>query len=53
MRASFGYPGAVHEDQMEVPDYYTDFEIDEKVWEWAQQFVDTEWEEEVLEDAMD
>ena len=53
MRASFGFVGAVHEDQMEVPDGYTEEDINEEVWNWAQQFVDTEWEEEVLEDAMD
>lgn len=52
-KASFGYVGAVREDQFEVPDSYTEEDINEFVWEWAQQFVNTEWEEEVLEDAMD
>lgn len=53
MKASFGFVGAEYEDQIEVPDSYSESDIDEAVWDWAQQFLETKWEEEVIEDEMD
>lgn len=42
--ASFGYVTAVHEEDFEFPDDYTDEEIENEIWEWAEQFVDIDYE---------
>ena len=39
-----GYSGAEHEEEFEFDDGYTEDEIVEEVWEWAQQFLDVNWE---------
>ena len=43
--ASFGYHGAYYEDDFEFDDDATREDIEDEVWEWAQQFVDIEFEE--------
>ena len=42
--ASFGYATAVHEEDFEFEDDYTDEEIQNEIWEWAEQFVDIDYE---------
>lgn len=42
--ASFGYVGATHEEDFEFEDEYTDDEIEREIWEWAEQYVDVEFE---------
>jgi len=36
----FGFAGAEYEEEFEFDDDYTGEEIDEEIWEWAQQFLD-------------
>ena len=44
-RASFGYCNAYYEDDFEFNDDTTEKEIEDEIWEWAQQFVDIDFEE--------
>lgn len=46
---SIGFPNAVHTDEFEFEDDYTEEEIAEELWDWAQQFLDA-WVEEVDEE---
>ena len=39
-----GFAGAEHEEEFEFDDGYTEDEMVEEVWEWAQQFLDVNWE---------
>lgn len=44
-KASFGFCGANYVDEFEFDDYYTNEEIEKEISEWANQFVEIEWEE--------
>ena len=44
-RASFGYTGAYYEDDFEFDDDATEKEIEDEIWDWAEQFVDVDFEE--------
>lgn len=48
--ASFGFRGASYEDDFEFDDDATEKEIEDEIWEWAQQFVDVDFEEIEQED---
>ena len=39
-----GFHGAEHKEEFEFDDDYTEDEMVEEVWEWAQQFLDVNWE---------
>ena len=39
-----GYVGATYEEELEFEDDVTEYEIEEEVDEWAQQFLETWWE---------
>lgn len=43
--ASFGFCNAYHEEDFEFDDDATQAEIEDEVWEWAQQFVEIDIEE--------
>lgn len=42
---SFGYAGATYEEEFEIEDNVSGAEIDNTVYDWAQQFVKACWEE--------
>ncbi len=48
-----GFCGAEHEEEFEFTDDYTDDEICEEIYEWAEQFLDVNWEEINEEDEED
>ena len=39
----FGFCGAEREEEFEFTDGYTEQEIEEDIWEWAEQFLDVNW----------
>lgn len=41
---SIGYRGAEHKEEFEFEDEVTDDEIDDEIYEWAKQFLETWWE---------
>lgn len=44
--AGFGFGDvSTHEEEFEFPDEYTDKEIEYELWDWAQQFVELDYEE--------
>lgn len=45
VRLSIGYPTAVRSDELEVEDDATEADIDQIVREWADEHIDTRWEE--------
>lgn len=46
---SIGYPSAAQEDIIEVDDNWTEEDIEDKLWQWAEQFLEA-WTEEIDED---
>lgn len=44
--ASFGFIGAEYEKEFEFDDETTDEEIEDEIYQWACEYVDTDWEEE-------
>lgn len=43
---SIGFVGAVHEDELELPDDATEDDIDEAAKEWAWNYIDIGWHRE-------
>ena len=39
-----GFSGAEQEEEFEFDDDYTETEIEEEIWNWAEQFLDVNWE---------
>lgn len=44
VEAQYGFHNCYHKADFEFPDNYTDDEIEDAVWDWANQFVEVEWE---------
>lgn len=42
--ASFGFVTAEHEEDFEFDDEWTDDEIEKEIWQWAQEFVEVDFE---------
>lgn len=51
--ASFGFVGADHEEDFEFDDAWTDDEIEKEIWQWAEEFVEVDFEIEEEEERED
>lgn len=48
-KALFGFSNNVcHEEEFEFDDDWTEEEIEKEIWEWAESYVEAEWE--IIED---
>ena len=41
--ASFGFHGCYHEEDFEFPDDISEEDIEDELWDWANQFVALDW----------
>ena len=46
-----GFAGATYEEEFEFEDDVTDYEINDEIYDWAEQFLETWWEESEGENA--
>ena len=44
-RCGIGFCGAEYEEEFEFNDDWTDNEIEETIYEWAEQFLEVDWKE--------
>ena len=43
VRLRIGYPGAEHEDVLEMPDDFTEAQIQAEVEEWSWNYIELDW----------
>lgn len=49
-RCGIGFYQAEHEEEFEFDDSWSDIDIENALYEWAEQFLEVSWEEEEEED---